>query len=210
MNDRLSMAACAVLLGGVLALTGCAGSESVRYYVLSATPAGPNGVAVRDIPVGVGPVEFPEYLDRPQIVTRTSQNELNVADFDRWAESLKDNTIRVLAENLATLLPSQRVVTYPWKRATPVDYQVTVQVSRFDRLEQGESVLAVRWRVLDGGGAPPAGGGGGELLSRTSTYRETPSGPDYPATVAAMNRNLEAFSRDVALRIGSLSTGSGR
>lgn len=202
MNDRLSMVARAALLGGVLALTGCAGSESVRYYVLSATPAGPSGAAVRDIPVGVGPVEFPEYLDRPQIMTRTSQNELSMADFDRWAESLKDNTIRVLAENLATLLPSQRVVTYPWKRATPVDYQVTVQVSRFDRLEQGESVLAVRWRVLDGGG--------GELLSRTSTYRETPSGPDYPATVAAMNRNLEAFSRDVALRIGSLSIGSGR
>ena len=202
MNDRLLMAARAALLGGVLALTGCAGSESVRYYVLSATPAGPSGAAVRDIPVGVGPVEFPEYLDRPQIMTRTSQNELSMADFDRWAESLKDNTIRVLAENLATLLPSQRVVTYPWKRATPVDYQVTVQVSRFDRLEQGESVLAVRWRVLDGGG--------GELLSQPSTYRETPSGPDYPATVAAMNRNLEAFSRDVALRIGSLSTGSGR
>ncbi len=202
MNDRLLMAARAALLSGVLALTGCAGSESVRYYVLSATPAGPVGAAVRDIPVGVGPVEFPEYLDRPQIMTRTSQNELSMADFDRWAESLKDNTIRVLAENLATLLPSQRVVTYPWKRATPVDYQVTVQVSRFDRLEQGESVLAVRWRVLDGGG--------GELLSQTSTYRETPSGPDYPATVAAMNRNLEAFSRDVALRIGSLSTGSGR
>ena len=88
MNDRLLMAARAALLSGILALTGCAGSESVRYYVLSATPAGPVGAAVRDIPVGVGPVELPEYLDRPQIVTRTSQNELNVADFDRWAESL--------------------------------------------------------------------------------------------------------------------------
>jgi uncharacterized lipoprotein YmbA len=202
MNDRLSMAARAALLGGVLALTGCAGSESVRYYVLSATPAGPNGAAVRDIPVGVGPVELPEYLDRPQIVTRTSQNELNVADFDRWAESLKDNTIRVLAENLATLLPSQRVSVYPWKRATPVDYQITVQVSQFDRMENGESVFALRWRVLDGGGR--------ELLSRTSTYRETPTGSDYAATVAAMNRNLEAFSRDVAIMIEALSTGSGR
>lgn len=202
MNDRLSMAARAALLGGVLALTGCAGSESVRYYVLSATPAGPNGAAVRDIPVGVGPVELPEYLDRPQIVTRTSQNQLNVADFDRWAESLKDNTIRVLAENLAMLLPSQRVSVYPWKRATPVDYQITVQVSQFDRMENGESVFALRWRVLDGGGR--------ELLSRTSTYRETPTGSDYAATVAAMNRNLEAFSRDVALKIEALSAGSGR
>ena len=202
MNDRLLRVARAVLMGGLLVLAGCAGSEPVRYYVLSATLAGPGGVAARDIAVGVGPVELPEYLDRPQIVTRTSQNELNVADFDRWAGSLKDNTIWVLAENLAILLPSQRVSVYPWKRATPVDYQVTVQVTRFDRLENGESVLAARWRVLDGGGR--------ELLSRTSTYRETPAGPDYAATVAAMSQNLEAFSRDLALRMGELSPGSGR
>ncbi|MGB5065080.1 MAG: PqiC family protein [Candidatus Competibacter sp.] len=202
MNDRLLRVARAVLMGGLLVLAGCAGSEPVRYYVLSATLAGSGGVAARDIAVGVGPVELPEYLDRPQIVTRTSQNELNVADFDRWAGSLKDNTIWVLAENLAILLPSQRVSVYPWKRATPVDYQVTVQVTRFDRLENGESVLAARWRVLDGGGR--------ELLSRTSTYRETPAGPDYAATVAAMSQNLEAFSRDLALRMGELSPGSGR
>ncbi len=206
MNDGLLVAARAALVGGLLALAGCAGSEPVRYYVLSAVPVavqtGPGGAVGQDTAVGVGPVELPEYLDRPQIVTRTSRNELSMADFDRWAESLKDNTLRVLAENLAALLPSQRVTVYPWKRATPVDYQVTVQVSRFDRLENGESVLAARWRVLDGGGR--------ELLSRMSTYRETPAGPDYAATVAAMNQNLEAFSRDVALRIGALSTGSGR
>lgn len=206
MNDWLVRVARTALMGGLLVLAGCAGSEPVRYYVLSAAseaaPAGPGGAATRDIAVGVGPVELPEYLDRPQIVTRTSRNALNMADFDLWAESLKDNTVRVLAENLATLLPSQRVSIYPWKRATPIDYQVAVQVTRFDRLENGESVLAARWRVLDGGGR--------ELLSRTSSYRETSAGPDYAATVAAMNQNLEAFSRDVALRIGELSNGSGR
>ena len=206
MNGKPSMTIRVALMGGWLALVGCAGSEPVRYYVLSAAPvaapAGPGGAAVRELAVGVGPVELPEYLDRPQIVTRTSRNELNMADFDRWAESLKDNTTRVLAENLAALLPSQRVSVYPWKRATPVDYQVTVQVTRFDRLENGESVLAARWRVLDGGGK--------ELLARTSTYRDTPAGPDYAATVAAMNQSLETFSRDVASRIAESSAGSGR
>jgi uncharacterized lipoprotein YmbA len=198
MNDRLLMMARAVLIGGLLVLAGCAGSEPVRYYVLSAAPAGSDGAAARDIAIGVGPVELPEYLDRHQIVTRTSQNELSMADYDRWAESLEDNTIRVLAENLAALLPSRRVSIYPWKRATPIDYQVAVQVTRFDRLENGESVLAARWRVLDGGGK--------ELLNQASTHQETPAGPDYAATVAAMNQTLEAFSREVALRIGELSS----
>lgn len=203
MSHRLLMVVCAILIGGLLALTGCAGSEPVHYYVLSASNEVPvRSAALRDVAIGVGPVEMPEYLDRPQIVTRTSQNALNMAEFDRWAESLKDNTIRVLAENLATLLPSQRVSVYPWKRTTPIDYQLMVQITRFDRQEQGESVLAARWRVLDSGGA--------ELLAQTSTYREIPSGPEYAATVAAMNRNLEAFSRDVASRISELSISSSR
>lgn len=203
MSHRFLMVAYTILIGGLLALTGCAGSEPVHYYVLSASSEAPtNSMVARNIAVGVGPVEMPEYLDRPQIVTRTSQNELSMAEFDRWAESLEDNTIRVLAENLTVLLPSQRVSVYPWKRTTPIDYQLMVQVTRFDRQEQGESVLTARWRVLDSSG--------GELLAQTSTYRELPTGPEYAATVAAMNRNLEAFSRDVASRIGELSIGSSR
>ncbi|TVR63624.1 MAG: membrane integrity-associated transporter subunit PqiC [Candidatus Competibacteraceae bacterium] len=203
MNGRLLLAARAALVGGLLVLVGCAGSEPVRYYILSAAPPAPSalgsGAAARDLAVGVGPVKLPEYLDRPQIVTRASQNELNVTDFHRWAESLGDSVPRVLAENLATLLPSQRVVVYPWRRATPIDYQVAIEVSRFERLEDGESVLATHWRVLDGGGK--------ELLNQASTHRETPARPDYAATVAAMNQTLEAFSREVALRIGELSSG---
>jgi hypothetical protein len=46
--------------------------------------------------------------------------------------------------------------------------------------------------------------------NQTSTRREIPAGPDYAATVAAMNQNLEAISREVALRIGELSSGLGR
>ena len=33
-----------------------------------------------DVIVGIGPVTFPEYLDRPQIVTRTGSNELYFAE----------------------------------------------------------------------------------------------------------------------------------
>lgn len=190
---RSQLGLAVVLMGTCLLLaTGCS-SPPTRFYVLSTLPdsrpmsldAGP------DVAVGVGPLELPDYLDRPQIVTRTGQNELNLAEFDKWAESLKDNATQVLAENLAVLLPSKKVVTYPWKRSTPIDFQVAVKVTRFDHTIGGETVLGTRWSIL-------SGDAGKELFSRESRYTERPSGGGYNATVAAMNRALAQFSRDVA------------
>jgi uncharacterized lipoprotein YmbA len=63
--------------------------------------------------IGIGPVTLPKYLDRPQIVTFTSPYALNVVEFDRWAEPLESTFVRVLAENLALLLPRAHVVVSP-------------------------------------------------------------------------------------------------
>ncbi|AAU90523.1 putative lipoprotein [Methylococcus capsulatus str. Bath] len=183
---------------GALLLTGCGTSPDTRFYVLSAVqePARALAGQEREIALGVGPVELPEYLDRPQIVTRRDPNELQLAEFDKWAESLKDGVTQVLAENLATRLPSRKVVTYPWKRSAQVDYQLVVKVTRFEG-SGGEAVLSVRWSVSSGDGKT-------ELLVRESRYAEPAAGTDYRATVAAMNRALARFSRDVAEAVRSL------
>jgi len=54
---------------------------------------------------GVGPVTLPPYLDRSQIVMSDRANELNLAEFDQWAESLQTNFTRVLGENLVAVDP---------------------------------------------------------------------------------------------------------
>ena len=193
-NPRLPL----IAISACLLLSGCVSSPPPKFYVLAPLSTERPADAGLEPAVGVGPVELPDYLDRPQIVTRNGQNGLNLAEFDRWGESLKDNTAQVLAENLAVLLPSKKVSTYPWKRSTQVAYQVTVKVTRFDHTEGGETVLAVRWSLLDGAGA--------DLLSRESRHVESPAGDSYPATVAAMNRALAQFSREVANAINGLKT----
>lgn len=184
-----------------LLLGGCGTSPDTRFYVLSAAqePLRPVAGREREIALGVGPVELPEYLDRPQIVTRTGQNELQLGEFDKWAESLEDSVPHVLAENLAACLPSRKVVTYPWKRSAQVDYQLVVKVIRFEG-SGGESVLNVRWSVSSGDGKT-------ELLVRESRYTEPAAGTDYRATVAAMSRALGRFSRDVAEAVRGLNRG---
>ena len=80
--------------------------------------------------IGVGPVQMPEYLNRPQIVSRKSTIELFLDEFNKWAEPLEDNFTRVLAENLANILRTDPVVIFPSRGSIPVDYIVTLDVIR--------------------------------------------------------------------------------
>jgi uncharacterized lipoprotein YmbA len=50
--------------------------------------------------LAVGPIRFPGYLAREQIVVRGAQNRLDISENDRWAEPLEENFARVLSQNL--------------------------------------------------------------------------------------------------------------
>lgn len=93
---------------------------------------------------GVGPVSFPEYLDRSQIVSRTSANRLELAEIDIWAEPLGESFARTLTENLSGLLATERCVLHPWKGGAPADYRITVEVIRFEGPPGGEVTVIAR------------------------------------------------------------------
>ena len=176
-------------------LSGCFGSTPpTQFYLVppltGGATASPASAGQRDLTLGVGPVTVPPYLDRPQIVTRTSRAKLTLADFDQWAGPLADTIARVLSEDLALLIPTERVVLYPWPRNIDPDYQVTVDVLQFDRGPGGEVVLVARWGLVDRDGK--------ELVMRRSRLSQAAGGTDYEATVTAMGRALEALARDMA------------
>lgn len=191
------LALVAVTLGASLIVGGCA-SQPSRFYLLSAVPntetaslemSGQQGPTI-----GVGPVTLPHYVDRPQIVTRTSPYELKVAEFDRWAEALDTNFTRVLAENLSILLPTARVVMSPWPRAIPIDYQVIVDVTHFLSQVGGDSLLIADWTLFKGEGQDA-------LTSGRSRFSASPGGQDYAAIVAAMSQTVASLSREIATAV---------
>jgi uncharacterized lipoprotein YmbA len=182
----------------LLVLGGCT-SKPTRFYTLpTLTDTSPPASAVtRELAIGVGPVTLPPYLDRPQIVSRASRAKLDLAEFDQWGAALHDTFQRALGENLALLIPTDRVVLYPWPRATELDYQVIVEVSRFDGTTGGEVVLAGHWSIV--------GADGKELMLRRARFSAHASGPNYEATVTALGRTLEALSRDIAEAVQGLA-----
>jgi uncharacterized lipoprotein YmbA len=176
----------------IMLFAGCGVTSPSRHYIL--TPAevtGTEQTAPAGPSLGIGPVAFPAYLDRPEIVHRSGHNQLHFAGSDRWAEPLKTNFTRTLAENLSRLLPTDHIALHPWPRSAAIDYRVGVDVVRFDADAAGGVVLAAGWvieRTADG-----------TIVDRRKTgYNEDADGLDYPALVAAQSRALERLSRDIA------------
>lgn len=137
----------------LLLLAGCGSASSpTRYYVLTpletAAPA-----EKRDVAVLVSGVRLPQYLDRPQIVTRGGDNRLQVSDHEQWAGNLRQDMTRVLAENLGRLLGSDRVVAAPNTLRAQPEFRVEVEVLRFERAPDGRVRLAAKWRLSRGDGA---------------------------------------------------------
>ena len=173
-----------------LPLTGCGSTSSSRFFVLTSKQILPPHQAKSDLSISVGPVRLPKYLDRPQIVTRANDNELRLAEFDRWAEPLNVNVARVLAEDLAGLLATERVSIVARSAPSSTDCRVVVDVTRFDGSLGGEVTLNARWSIyrVD------------EDVARTqgSTIRTTSKGSDYASLVAAMNQALAELAEQIA------------
>lgn len=186
----------ALLFVGLLLATqdGCARSKSSRFYLLSAESQAEGVTRQGDLALGIGPIELPEYLDRPQIVTRSGGNRLELAEFDRWAEPLDKNFSRVLADNLSALLSTDRIVHYPWKRTEGIDYQVVVTVTRLDAVMSDSVSLYARWAVL---------GADGDVLipTRTSRIDESMSGSNFDALALAASRATDRLSREIATSV---------
>jgi uncharacterized lipoprotein YmbA len=174
------------------ALAGCATTPPSRFYILSAVSADTAApLAGPATAIGVGPVELPRYLDRPQIAVRSGANELLYNETHRWAEELKDNLTDVLAENLARLVPTDRVTVFPWGRMTTIDYQVVAEISRFDADTSGNVALFANWKIYREQSREV-------VAQKTTVFTEPVGGDDYTEIVAAQSRALAALSREIA------------
>ena len=141
--------------------------------------------------LGVGPVRFPGYLDRQELVTRISQNRFEVAQNDRWIEPLEENFSRVLAQNLHSLLRTDRISRSPWPSSRRITHQVEIDVLRFEPNSAREVELEARWTVTDGASKQP-------LAIKSSFLRRPIKQPSMEASVDAMSVALADLSREIA------------
>jgi uncharacterized lipoprotein YmbA len=182
------------VIGLAALLAACAVSPPPRFYALAPVvpPAAP---AERPPSIAVGPVVVAEYLKRPQIVTRLSETELELADFDQWVEPFDVLFPRVLAQDIAAALGTERVSFTPVPRDVRVDHLVEVDLIRFDATDGQGVMLDALWRVY--------GRDGDRLVeqSRTTVTRELPVAPDGQVAYADIVQAMSAATGDLAAAI---------
>ena len=199
MMNRVTFQIMTVMLCSVLTVFGgcLSSSKPSKFYVLSALPQSETATQATtdnvDMLIGIGPITLPAYLNRFQIVTRTSENELKLAEFHLWAEPLKDNIARVLMESLSGLLKTNQIGVYPWRTINRITYQITIDVVRFDVGFDGNALLSVFWTIY--------GKDGKELLTKKAVFSASAGSKNYKAIVAAQSLTLIEFSREIASTI---------
>ena len=203
MKNRPLLAFVTFVLGiSMMILEGCgARTDPSKFYILhslASSKAEQQKATIQDIAVGIGPIDFPKYLNRPQIVTRISKNQLKLDDFNRWAEPLELNFSRVLAENLSTLLSTDHIAFYPWKSSLKIKYQVMVDVTHFDGTLGEDVTFRAHWTLFDQDEKKT-------LSIRKSTFSEPMDGRDYESLASAKSRVLANFSKEIAEAIKAVS-----
>jgi uncharacterized lipoprotein YmbA len=192
----------------VTVLSACAifGEQPpTQFFVLTsiadrageATAAPAAAAAGPEVGVGIAPVEIPDYLQRREIITRSSGNALVVNRFYQWASPLNADFERVLAADLGTLLPTRRAVVLPFRRAFTLDYEVRMSVDRFERLPDGTVALDARWVIIGQQGEKA-------LAIRDARIRIPDVADRYPDVVEAMSRAVAELAGDVADDIRAL------
>ena len=167
-------------------------ADPTRYFVLTTTPpaAPPAPIAAA---IGLGRVKLPEYLARDEMVTRKASNQIEIQDYDRWGEPLKDGLVRTLRLDLEDQLGAERVITPPFEPDRPPPLVVDLEVRRFEFVAGQGALLDVVWTLRDPTGAP---------LVQHDTKKTVPAPDrDVGAEVAALSKTVAALATEIGAAV---------
>ena len=183
-----------IALTGVTAMiAGCGTTPDSVFYTLS-TPAPASG-GNSSLSVVVGPVTLPADVDRPQLVTRTGENRVEIQEFHRWAQPLQAEIPRVISADLGRQLDTLNTGVFSDVAISDPDYRVLIDVQRFD-LRRGESAtVAALWTVRSRSGSTRTG---------YTQAEERVADASYEAMVAAQSRALGVVSKEIGNAIQAL------
>jgi uncharacterized lipoprotein YmbA len=129
-------------------------------------------------------------IDRPQITGRSSTGQIQTDEFARWGEPVAKGIQRIVAENLAALLPTRRIVIAPFPPNQVVHHRVDITLTEAARQADGSVLVEARWALL--------GPRGATLLQRRSSHRAHPTAAGAAGAVTGASEAIAELSREIA------------
>jgi hypothetical protein len=200
----------------LITVVGCSGTPSPRLFLLSPGPIQSPGQRAMLSSAGGQPmfdvhppsasgaraavaVTVPQYLDRPEIMVRTDDFELEPLPDARWAEDLTMTASRTLAEDLNRLLPAYDIIAWPNRSGDPVGYRIDVNLSHFEMNKPNQVAIAGRWVITDDRAAK-------ERASANFRNAAFVAASDPTSIVEAMSSLLGGVSSEIASELQKQQT----
>lgn len=189
----MALAGCSAIARTILAPQ----KDVSKFYLLTPTTdaAAPATATAQstsgDFVIGLGPIKLPKYLDRPEVVTRTAPNRLELSKEDRWGESLQNGFTTVMERDLTARAGTGRVLVFPWYNTVHIDLQVQIDVYRFETDAQGNAQLSAKWTILDSTGK-------NILYTQVSDITQPSKPSDATDAAAALSRTIGDLSSQIA------------
>ena len=178
---------------GVLILTACGGrTPPAKFYTLQPVEQAAMGKSLPgDVALAIGPVAIPAGVDRPEIVTREADNQISFSDYQRWAGPLRASIASVIAQNVASLLGTERVTPFTRENIFLPTHRVVININRYDSRLGKEFLMDATWSIKDLKGNKL-------LLIKNTSVRETLTSAKYEELIAAQSKALATLSTIMA------------
>ncbi|MCP1118352.1 PqiC family protein [Robbsia andropogonis] len=192
-----------------LALAGCANSPDSQYYTLSGGGTGAisttcgaqrpaqNGQScgtadpAHPLMIEMTPVNIPDAVARPQLVTSTKQGQVDIQDYHRWSGPLADEIGGALSTSLTQALPAIDVYRAPRPKGATV-YQLTVNIRRFESVPGERATIDAVWSVVRSTD---------HLTMTCQSIVSQPVASGYDALVAGHRKALARVANDIGAAI---------
>ena len=179
----------------ILMLTACGRTPPAKFYSLQPVEQTSRGRSMpSNVALAIGPVAIPAEIDREEIVTRDTGNEVNFSEFHRWAGPLYKSIAAVMAQNIATLLDTDRVTPFTRENIFKPTHRVVVNINRYDSQLSKEFLLDATWSIKDLKNNRV-------LVGQNSKIEEALTSAGYEELVAAQSKALGALSKEIATAI---------
>jgi uncharacterized lipoprotein YmbA len=175
-------------------LSACTSAPPTHHITLD---DGRPPVAKSSITPGIAVVRanVPDRIDRPQLVLRSDGNQVTLSEQYRWAEPLRREIPRLIANDLGELLDSSRVAALLAEDAGfAVDFKLALDFQQLDAFVGQGVDVDVLWRLEHRSGKAIVG---------RSSFRQPLAGTatDTAALVAAQRQALRQVAAEIAKEI---------
>ncbi len=163
----------------------------MRYYLLESMTEAPLSISSKSLNIDLELVDFPDYIDRLQIVSHNDNNGIDFSDIERWAEPLQDNLTRTLRENLALTFPDSTITVSPWQNSTADAIKVKLVINKFLGKFNDQTQIDIRWEIDNGN----------DQTLRGHFIDQQPIGNSYRDLVVGLNNGINRLSRELAKKL---------